>query len=221
MYCAECGKEVEEDAKFCPHCGAVRTVPQTSTSAKQGTSAKAAKNKSDNLWDKFAEIYSTEEGRKKYENLVSGEVWQLLDNLATNTFESFIEEHKQNLNSQPYKTIEELKSTFLFSLTSGYWLWLAEAVLSNPKLSKTSSIEYDKLVENWRSLLDGKVSEKISEEAAAAMSNLQTFKFDSLIKEASSINELPHTFVEQIKQQILLESVWGYLVGVAEANYRK
>ena len=42
MFCAKCGKEMSEDARFCPLCGSAQILPQTSTQVQsQSVNAKS------------------------------------------------------------------------------------------------------------------------------------------------------------------------------------
>src|SRR3989344_1907111 len=123
MYCNNCGKKVDEDSKFCQFCGArvdkANDSKPKAESEKQKEEAKETETKSkvDQLWDKFAEVYDAQDKeREKYDALSSLHIWDIIDRLSTNAFETFIADNKDELNSQPYKAIEAIKNLYLLSV---------------------------------------------------------------------------------------------------------
>ncbi len=221
MFCPNCGKKISEDSKFCQFCGTKVFLPEVSKGAKN----ESASQQMNSIWDKFVDIYNSKgEERKKYEETSSNEVWELINRISINTFESFIEEHKDALNNQPYKVIEVLKSTFQLSATGGYWFWMAEAMLKTNPLGRLRPIDFENFIEEWKKVaIDNyaETSKKLSEELMISMGNFHNFRMKALFESSSTIKELPNEFIKKLKSSLIIQIVWGYIVGLSESKYRK
>lgn len=222
IFCTNCGKNIGEDSKFCQFCGARIGIQRADSKDENSDKEKTA---ADNLWNKFVEVYNSKgEERKKYEDNFSNEAWELINRLSINTFESFIEEHKEILNKQPYKALEALKSSYQLATGGGYWFWIAESLLCGDKLGKPKPIEFEKFVEEWKkAALENyaQTSKKLSEELMVGMSNFHNFRIEALFEAAPSVKELPNEFIEKLKSNLVMQVVWGYIIGLNESAYRK
>ncbi|MCD8506688.1 zinc ribbon domain-containing protein [Candidatus Woesebacteria bacterium] len=221
MYCNKCGKSIDEDSNFCNSCGA-----EISTSKTNNKEVKdSEENTSNRLWDKFVEIYDSKgEERKRYENLTSDEAWELISRISNNKFEDFIQEHKDQLNKQPYKVIETLKNVFSWCTSGGYWFWMAQAFLREEKLNKPKNIALNKYIKEWQALLEKDFKEHKKEFLPNMESSMSIFfehELNNFIESAESVKDLPNEIIEQLKIALFIQLFWGYLVGVAEAEYRK
>ena len=152
MYCNKCGKHIDEDSIFCQYCGnnvaeQPSEIPQPQETSKEDKpqDEQSKKAKDEVLWEKFVEVYDADgEARQRFNALCSEHIWELLERLSVNRFESFLEENKTELNKQPYKTIETLKNVFNWTGLGGYRLWLAEALLDDKEeLNKFKSFTLD------------------------------------------------------------------------------
>lgn len=228
MYCNKCGKQIEEDSIFCQFCGnrVADDTPEPQSeknSATKNVSNKTTnKSKSDLLWDKFAEVYDAkDDARKQFDELSSDNIWELIERLYTNAFETFIQEKKEALNSQPYKVIESLKSLYLYSVLGGYRLWLAEALLSEKPLGKFKSFDIDKFVEEWKANDFKKAMKNISDEMGVCMTMYLEHRISNFIETSPSIKELPNALIEELRSSITFQIVNGYIAGEVEAKFRK
>jgi hypothetical protein len=222
MFCTNCGKNIGEDSKFCQFCGTNIGDKKDNDKKETETTKSTA---TDNLWDKFVEVYNSKgEERKKYEDQFSNEAWELINRLSINAFESFIKEHKEVLNKQPYKTIEALKSSYQLATAGGYWLWMAETLLKKGELGKLKPIELEKFIEEWkRAAIENytQTSKKFSEELITVMSYFHNFRMEALFETAPSLKDLPNEFIEKLKSNLIMQIVWGYIIGQNELAYRK
>lgn len=221
MFCPNCGKNIEEDSKFCQFCGVKVSLPEVSKKAKN----EPVSQQTNSIWDKFVDIYNSKgEERRKYEENSSNEVWELINRISINTFESFIEEYRDALNKQPYKVIEVLKSTFQLSATGGYWFWMAEAMLKTNPLGGLKPIDFENFIGEWRKVaIDNytETSKKLSEELMVSMSNFHNFRMETLFESSPTIKELSNEFIEKLKSSLIMQIIWGYIIGLIESKYRK
>ncbi len=220
MFCENCGKQILEESKFCKFCGfgVVKDSAETSDNGKQV----AAKNKPISMWDKFAEIYDSKgDERAKYNNLSSNEAWELINRIGKNTFESFIEENKEQLNKQPYKVLENLESTIKYAVIGGYWLWMTENILKNGDNWKLKPIILDNIIKEWTESIKGlsEFLKELPQDLDSAIGGYQNFKVNSFLENSPSVKELPTEFIDKIKFEILSKILWGYMIGVAESKY--
>ena len=219
MFCTNCGKNIEKDSKFCQFCGA-----KISGEGRENRNDNTIRSE-ENLWDKFVEIYSSkDEERKKFEDNSSNEVWELINRISVNTFESFIEEHKKVLNKQPYKAIEDLKLSYQLAASAGYWFWMSEALLNKERLGKVGKIDFEKFITEWqKDAIDNyaQISKKLSEELMVGMSDFHNIRIESLFETAPSLKELSNELIKKLKGELLMEILWGYIAGLTEFNYRK
>jgi len=229
MFCNQCGNKILDGSIFCENCG--NKIKETDNDTDKNNSKNKenddnAGNELGTLWDKFADIYdgTNKERKKYYDSLSSSELWELVDRISTNGFEMFIEEKKDDLNKQPYKTIELLKSNYQLATIAGYWFWLAEALLKDSELIKPKLTNYDIFVEEWRKeAVDNYQanSKKINKEVMVGMYTLQEFNTKKLFEKAESLKDLPNEIIESLKSQMALQLIWGYTAGMVESKYRK
>ena len=226
MFCEKCGKEISNESKFCKFCGAKATIEKTVEQDKTENQeiTKTQKKEGVGIWDKFAEIHdSNGEEREKFMSLSSNEAWELINRIGKNGFENFIEENKEQLNKQPYKTLEYLEETIKYSVIGGYWLWTAEYILKNGENWKLKSIDLDNLIKEWTENLKGIESlvENIPEDLDIAFGRYRNFKMNSFLENSPLIKELPAEFIEKIKAELMLKILSGYFIGVSESKYIK
>lgn len=227
MYCNNCGKKNDKDSKFCQFCGTrissenSQTQPQN-PSTEETNSKQVEKSKSDLLWDKFAEVYDAkDDDRKHFDELSSEYIWELIERLYTNAFESFIQEKKSELNSQPYKTIESLKNLYLYAVLGGYRLWIAEAILEEKPLGKFKSFDIDKFVDEWKIYDFQKGMKNVSDEMGVCISQYLEHRMSSFIENSPSIKEATNATMEELRSSITFQIINGYLAGEVEAPFRK
>lgn len=225
MYCSNCGKKIDVDSKFCHFCGAKVDIdnaePEAETpSREEKTSTK--RTKSDLLWDKFAEVYDAKDGeREKFNSMSSEHIWELIERLSTNAFETFIEEKKEELNAQPYKVIEALKNHYLFAVVGGYRFWIAEELLKEEKLNKFKSFSLDDFIEEWKNTDFQKMMKNVSDEMGTCMTMYLEHRMNSLMENYPSIMDVSNATMKDLKDSITFQILNGYLAGVVEAKFRK
>lgn len=230
MFCKNCGKKIDADSLFCHFCGEkVKEITpeksQTHVEQKRKTSKNNLDSKLDNdiLWNKFAQVYDAEnEEKEKYNNLSSEFIWELLERLSVNRFESFLEENKTELNSQPYKTIEALKNTFIWSAIGGYRLWLAEALIKNNEvLSQFKSFSLEDFIEAWKEYDFEKAYKKLSDPLSICLTKYSSFRLNNFIEIAPEAKEISNATIENLRSALILHIVNGYHAGKVENNFRK
>lgn len=227
MFCENCGKQILEESKFCKFCGVKIAIGEVVESDKTESQENTKIQEKENIeiWDKFAEIYDSKgEDRDKFNDLSSNEAWELINRLGKNTFESFIEENKEQLNKQPYTAIENLENLFKFAVIGGYWLWTAEYILQKGNSWKLKTIDLDKFIKDWTESSKGLndfIVENSSTDLGGAILKYQNFKANSFLEDCPTIKELPVEFIDNIKTEILGKILWGYFIGIAESKYIK
>ncbi len=228
MFCNYCGKQIDEDSTFCQFCGNRVTndasKPQSKNPSKdEKTEAKPVnKSKADLLWDKFAEVYDAKgDERKHFDELSSEYIWELIKRLYTNAFETFIQEKRKELNTQPYRVIEALKNLYLYSVLGGYRLWIAEALLSEKPLGKFKAFDIDKFVDEWKAYDFQKAMKGISNEMSTCMSLYLEHRISGFIENSPSIKEISNATMEELRSSIIFQIINGYNVGELESKFRK
>jgi hypothetical protein len=228
MYCNNCGKKVDEDSKFCQFCGARVDIADDSKPKAESENQKEevketeTKSKADQLWDKFAEVYDAQDKeREKYDALTSIHIWDIIQRLSTNAFETFITESKDELNSQPYKAIEAIKNLYAMSVLGGYRLWIAEALLEEQELGKFKSFKIDNLIDDWKDYDFDKSLKELSEEMGICISKYVTHRVDSFMDNTPTMKDVSNATVEKLRSSIMWQIVSGYNAGQIESKYRK
>ncbi len=227
MFCEKCGKQIPEESSFCKFCGSKTVIEKTidSDKAEEQEVTKTQGKVSVGIWDKFAEIHDSKgEERERFMNFSSNEAWELINRVGKNSFESFIEEHKDQLNKQPYAVLEILESTIKFAVIGGYWLWTAEHILKRGASWKLKPIILDDFIREWTENLkelSDFIENNSSNDLSEAMLTYQNFKFNSFLENCPSIKELPVEFINNMKSEILGKILWGYFIGITESKYIK
>ena len=228
MYCNSCGKQIDEDSIFCQFCGN-NVADEKSNGKSNDTSEKEEvktdeleKSKADLLWEKFVEVYDADGAdRERLNALSSSYVWELFERLSVNAFESFIQDNKEELNKQPYKTIEALKNVYTWVVIGGYRLWLAGALLEDKKLNKFKSFSLDEFVEEWKKYDFDKEVKALSEEMGVSISRYSDFRFNSFMEGSPEAKELSNATIENLKSSLLIQTLNGYHSGKIEYTFRK
>lgn len=228
MFCSSCGKQIDEDSTFCHFCGKKvansASNPQSKNPSKDERAEEKPVNKTkvDLLWDKFAEIYDAKGDEKnKFNKLSSEHVWELMERLYTNTFETFIQEKKNELNTHPYKTIEELKKMYLYSTIGGYWLWTAEALANEKPLGEFKTFSIGEFVDEWKVYDFQKAAKSISDELSTCISMYLEHRMGDFIESAPSIKDVSNATMEMLRSSITFQILNGYNVGEVESKFRK
>lgn len=227
MYCNNCGKQVDEDSIYCQHCGKKlnqdTVEPHHENPSKdEKTQDESVKSKVDILWAKFAEVYDARDGdREKFNSMSSEHIWDLIERISTNAFETFIEQKKEELNTQPYKVIEALKNHYLFAVVGGYRFWVAEALLMEDKLSKFKSFILDDFIEEWKKTNFQIMMKNISDELGTCMNMYLEHRMNILMEDYPSIKDISNATMKDLKDSITFQILNGYFVGVVEASFRK
>lgn len=222
MYCVHCGNQIHESSKFCRYCGAKTLHPDRTSNNPDNEIVNPEKSKIDLLWQKFVEIYDAEDAdRQRYNKLSSPHIWDLLERLSINSFENFIQEFKDELNTQPYSSIEALKSTYIWSVLGGYRLWLASAVLNKSELGSFKSFSLDDFIIAWKNFDFESALKGISDDMSSCMSKYYEFRFSHFIENAPEAKSLSNATIEKLKTSLILETLNGYYAGLIENTFRK
>lgn len=227
MYCNNCGNKISKEAKFCQHCGLQVVNQDTKTENQSNDKPKSSNDdkKQKTLWNIFSEIYDSRgDERNKYLDQSSNEVWVLINRISTNSFENFISTYKEQLNKQPYKSIEIIKDIVSYCTSGGYFFWMAENLLKNDELKSLKSINQETLISDWKDLsIDNykSSSEKISEDLMNSMDIFLKYELKTLFNEAPTIKDVTNEVIDELKRLLIMHIFWGYFGGIAEAKFRK
>lgn len=232
MYCTNCGKQIPIDSLFCPFCGN-KTQPREETPEVQDKIDSLVNDKDrpidyKNLKEKplkdiFVTIHDAKDESERYFNAyTSPAMWELLNRLGNNTFEGFISDNKINLNPLPYEVLETLKTTFTYIVHWGYWVHLSK-LFQEDKAKKPVSVDIDTIVKEWGNLI-GTQAKDFDKKLSDEENNLMNFMLDlttSVTDKASELKKAPYELIENIKSQLAILLIWGYIAGIAEKKYRK
>lgn len=233
MYCSNCGKQIPNDSVFCPSCGTkVAESPKdiepqndeidSLVSDKDPIDFKHLENKP--IKDIFITIHDAQDDVEKYFNsYTSPAMWELLKRLGNNSFESFITENKEYLNPLPYDVLETLKTTFSYIVHWGYWTNLSNKFKLN-KAKKPTGVDIETLVNEWQQLLGTATKnfdKNLTEEENSLMNVMLDLSFNSISDKAPELKKSPYILIENIKNQLALLLIWGYIAGIAEEKYKK
>lgn len=222
--CSQCRKLNPPSSNYCQKCGSKLT--KDDNPKKDDTSSKKTSNtqQKSKLWDKFAEMYdSSGEKREKYLSSTSDEAWNFLQRVSTNMFEKFIEDNKEELNKQPYRVVESLKSNFNWSAFGGYWIWLAEQIYDNEKIQPLRNYDIEILIQEWEKLVFedySKTYESISEQVKEIMYSFFTYRVDSFLNSDPRAKDLTKEWIDKMRASMIYCVIWGYVFGLVEAKYR-
>ncbi|HXK36078.1 MAG TPA: zinc ribbon domain-containing protein [Candidatus Paceibacterota bacterium] len=223
MFCKHCGKSIAENSAFCEFCGG--SIGEGRSIEPEKRRPVEEKKDSATIWDKFVEIFDSE-GRQRdsYIALTPAETWEIIGKLPTNYCETFLSEHKEVLNKQPYKAIESIEQAFKGSFLVGYWIWLAQYLNRNERVGKVGDISQADLIKEWATISEKEQPsfiKNVSEELALPFVTMSKHRMENLFESAPTIKEVPNEIVESLKTSIFIQMIWGYMLGKAENRFRK
>ena len=233
MYCTNCGNQIPNDSFFCSFCGNKTKSSEEDPSVQDEIDSLIEDQDSPidykNLKDKplkdiFVTIHDSKGESERYFNAyTSPAMWELLNRLGNNTFESFISENKTNLNPLPYEVLETLKTTFTYIVHWGYWVHLSKLFHENNAKIPTP-VNIDSIVNEWGTLIATEAKDfdkRISDEENNLMNFMLDLTTTSATDKANELKRAPYELIENIKSQLAILLIWGYIAGIAEEKYRK
>lgn len=227
MFCIDCGKQIADDSKFCEFCGnqLSEAEPEVKEKLKEEEEVKEPEpSGKQTYWEKFAELYGSEEKRKHYDALSSDAAWELINRFAGNTFADFMEQNTA-LHKKPHKDIDAIKNEFIISLGAGYYMWLSEQVYNERELKTPSVGSVEDLAKEWKNSDIAKdyhrYIQNIPTMIVNAMDTFNSWRFKTLSEEITSLGDLPYEMIEKIKTQLSILLLMGYTVGAIEGKFRK
>lgn len=226
MYCPNCGNKMDDDAYFCDSCGhRLKKQAETVELHKKAEGGQDAKIKfTDVLWKKYLEIAKAEGAEaEKYHKYSSDAVWDLLARFYINAFNNLTEEYKTDLDKQPYKAIEAIKTHLNIFVLSSYQVYLAEKLLKNDKIKKVEIKDPEVLAKEWKSVYLNHTNKiiKMSDDVLMVLDGVNNLLVDGLFNANPTLKDLPKAVVDGVKDQLIQQLIHGYLLGVAENNIRE
>lgn len=212
MFCGSCGKDIHEGSAFCAHCGVA--VVEVSNAMDQSLVGRSIADILSLLLDEKSHIH------QKYLPEILSPICDYLAHLGTVRFESFIRDHRDAFNAQPYSVIDVLKDAFTQMMTVGYLIWIAERLSQSGDHRMPTRFHEDALLEEWKRLIarTGDFLDAVPPELEASFATYTTFKQDDILSSAPSLKQLPVSMIDALATQILATVLWGYFV--ADAEYK-
>jgi hypothetical protein len=224
--CSKCGLPNQENSNFCSKCGWALKESLQKKEPNAKIKRENVKNTTSNtpLWDVFVSLHdSKDEERQVYLDLTSDDGWNFLNRLSTNIFEKFIEDNKDELNKQPYRLIESLKTNFSWALNGGYWIFLAEEVRDKGTIPPYKAYVFENIGKEWEEMAFENFSrtyEDIKNETKDVINRFLPVPLDSVLNSSTTAKDLTNGLVEMARTQMVYCVVWGYIFGLAESKYR-
>lgn len=220
MFCPNCGNKFKDVGNFCDSCGhnLNKKLGITEMDNKEkDTEIKSA----DILWKKFLEIVKAEgDEAKRYKELSSDAVWEIIDRFYKNSFNNLTEEFKIDLDKQPYRLVDNIRAQLQIFVLNAYLVYIAEKLLKEKDLKKPDIKDPEILAEEWKRVYlnyNNKII-KLSDDALIALGVLNERLSDSFFEDNSALKDLPKIVVDGIKGQFISQQINGYLLGIAEDN---
>lgn len=229
MYCPNCGKKNEDAGNFCDACGNALTknIPrseparsQTDPQTDDSTVPESAKR----LWKKFLEIVRAEgEEEKKFKDLTSDAVWEVLSRFGQNSTNTLLEAFKIDFDKQPYKTVEATRTYITVFAHNGYHVFIAEKLTQGEAIKRADIQDVEVLVEEWQRVARNNASNIIAipEDISTVLNAINAQATEGLFGDNKSLEDLPKAAVDAIKDGLIRQLVDGYLLGYAENNLRQ
>ena len=221
MFCPNCGNKISDDANFCDSCG--RAPEKGEKLTKEVTGEDKKMDLANQLWKKFLEIARAEDDKaKEYRNLSSDAIWELLARFSHNSFNELIEKHKIDLDGQPYRVVEAIKSYLTSFALNSYQVFITEKLLKKDKFGKANIKDPEILAEEWKRVFLNHSNKIITipEDVTVVLDAINGQIADGLFNNNPTLKELPKAVVDSIKDKLIQQLIYGYLLGVAEDNLR-
>ena len=226
MFCPSCGNKIGGDSNFCDSCGHnLKKKADTAELKKNAGDEQSTKVKSaDVLWKKFLEIIRAEgEKAKEYQEISSDAVWELIARFYRNSFNNLTEEFKTDLDKQPYKAIEAIKSYLQSFVSNSYQVYIAEKLLKEKYFEKADIKDPEILAEEWKRVYlnhNNKIIQLL-DDVLTVLNAIDDQLGEGLFDGNPTLKDLPKAVVDGIKNQLIQQLIHGYLLGIAENNLRK
>lgn len=214
IFCTNCGKEIDDDSKFCPFCGAAVVENQEAESENK-------EEENSPLWNKFVDIRdSKDEKRTKYMNFIPDATWTVMKNMRENLLDELKQSYPDEIGGLPYKDVEIIISFFSIAQRDGYWIRLSSRLLKDSRIKKAKDLTVDQLVAKWTKELEKDIEKTTEPDELNILNIISVFDLDQVLED-EKIKELPNKVIESIKSDFYKLTYWGFLLGVAEEKLQK
>ncbi len=214
IYCTNCGKQIDDDSKFCPFCGAA-VVENEQADVEDNTQQNSP------LWDKFVEIRDAKgEKREKYLNFIPDATWTVMKNMRENVLDELKQAYPEEIGNLPYKDVEIILSFFSIAQRDGYIVKLSNRLLKDSRIKKAKDLTVDHLVSRWQRELDMDVEKVTEPEELNILNLISVFDIDQVLED-EKIKELPNKVIESIKTDFYKLTYWGFILALVEEKLQK
>ena len=146
----------------------------------------------------------------------------MIGRFSHNSLNTLTENHKIDLDKQPYKTIEAVKSYLTSFVHNAYQVFIAEQILKGVTIKKVEIKDNEDLAEEWKRVFRNHTNKIISipDDVLTVLNAVNDQIGDGLFESNQTLKELPKAVVDGIKDSLIQQLIHGYLLGVAENNLR-
>ncbi len=214
IYCTNCGKQIDDDSKFCSFCGAA-VVENEKAEVEDNTQQNSP------LWDKFVEIRDAKgEKGEKYLNFIPDATWTVMKNMRENVLDELKQAYPEEIGNLPYKDVEIILSFFSIAQRDGYIVKLSNRLLKDSRIKKAKDLTVDHLVSRWQKELDKDVEKVTEPEELNILNLISVFDIDQVLED-EKIKELPNKVIESIKTDFYKLTYWGFILALVEEKLQK
>jgi hypothetical protein len=210
MKCPHCDKAIDDDSKFCGHCG--QTVAGNSDVDKEA----------EELFELFRKHVKKDDAKEKkfQKEHVSEAMQQLMNNVANNQLNSLMEEHPE-IKNLPHKSVEVLKGLIYVAGSYGLELYVIWKQYKDGHVAVlTSKPDIELIRTRWKKRLENYAKEiqKFPDPVDRVIALLRNHLLSKFKEDHPSVADLPHKAYESIESSIINAMLWSFWMAEIEGD---
>ncbi len=211
MKCSQCNKAIDDDSKFCGHCGGLVAV-----------SDNTVEKETDELFELLRKHVKKDDAKEKkfQEEHVSEAMQQLMNNIANNQLNNLMEEHPE-IKNLPHKSVETLKGLIYIASSYGLDLYVLWKQYRDGHLGALTSKSDIELIRNrWKKRLENYVQEinRFPDPVDRVIALLKTHLLSKFVEDHPAVTELPHRAYESIETTVVNAMLWSFWMAEIEGE---
>lgn len=208
MICQKCNKQIDEDSKFCPYCGAEQDLVESSNKESRGNKIFELLT---SLIDSWMSNKESDKNSKDMAKLLPFYSIVFFRQFSISNTTEFFNIYNEGLN-KPYIKMSQIEKEITLSYIYGYFIYLAINKYENKKIILKKNIKFENIEDKYDETRRKRAQKDIDEDSL--IYTVMLYMYDRLINIDEDINKLSEENINNIKKILQSAIATGYLTAI-------